>query len=131
MRVALIEDGVVTNVALVTDDSWEAPPGVTSVESDTAAPGDLYDGETFTRPSVDETPLVDVNALKLAALGAIGGIDAAAALGGYLTVFSDAVTARNWTVARATVAAARAAGALTREQADTIGLVMTSFGVPS
>ena len=45
MRYAIVEDGIVTNVAAA-----EEPFGDNWVRSDTAEIGDLYDGETFTPP---------------------------------------------------------------------------------
>lgn len=46
---ARIVDGVVINVEIWGEDP-PAAPGVTFVESDTAAQGDLWNGQTFTRP---------------------------------------------------------------------------------
>ena len=47
---ARIVDGVVTNVE-IWGETPPATPGITFVESDTAALGDLWDGDEFTRPA--------------------------------------------------------------------------------
>ena len=60
MRYAILESGVVTNVA-----EWDGVtpwgPGDQAVQSDTAGIGDVYDGIVFTVPVVPEV-LPDVTA---------------------------------------------------------------------
>jgi hypothetical protein len=48
-RAALVEDGVVVNTIIADEDF--AIDGYLVVPSETAEIGDVYDGETFTRPS--------------------------------------------------------------------------------
>lgn len=52
-RYALIRGGKVENV-IVADESFRADAGWKSIESDTAAIGDLWDGERFSRPTSAE-----------------------------------------------------------------------------
>lgn len=49
MRYAIIENGVVINVAYVEDAQFAADQGWLACEA-TVQPGDLYDGTAFTRP---------------------------------------------------------------------------------
>lgn len=57
MRAALIEKGIVTNVIELPDNwtgakgEWPLPKGATVVFSETAGPGDTYDGAAFIRPA--------------------------------------------------------------------------------
>ncbi len=46
----LIATGFVENV-IIADDDFTPPEGRTLIDSDTAAPGDTWDGTTFTRPA--------------------------------------------------------------------------------
>ena len=52
MRYAVVENGIVTNAA-----EAEEPLGENWVRSDTAEIGDLYDGVTFSPPSVDQSKI--------------------------------------------------------------------------
>lgn len=49
MRYAIIDNGVVTNVAYCEDPQFAAAQGWLACEA-TVQPGDLYDGTTYTRP---------------------------------------------------------------------------------
>jgi hypothetical protein len=56
LRKAIVEDGVVDNVVLIDSDApIEAPVGMIMVDAQDAAPGFLYDGSSFSRPTIDDT----------------------------------------------------------------------------
>ena len=55
MRYAIIDNGVVTNVAYCEDSQFAADQGWLACEA-TVQPGDLYDGATYTRPEPVPTP---------------------------------------------------------------------------
>lgn len=66
MRIAVIEQGVVTSV-IVAGEGWQEMLGIEGVESDTANVGDLWDGEAFTAPAPPpptESELLAYAALK-------------------------------------------------------------------
>jgi hypothetical protein len=52
MRIAIIENGVVLN-AIIVDQDYVVDGGLEAVESDVAGPGWLFDGQTFTPPTVE------------------------------------------------------------------------------
>lgn len=52
MRFAIIESGVVVNIALALE-----PQAENWIQSDTASIGDLYDGTTFTKPELVAPPI--------------------------------------------------------------------------
>ena len=52
MRIAIIDNGVVLNV-IVAENDFVADEGYEAVVTDTAGPGWLFDGETFTPPVTD------------------------------------------------------------------------------
>ena len=54
MRYAVIENGVVVNVALA-----DAPLAANWIQSDTAAIGDLYADGAFAKPPTQQTPVPD------------------------------------------------------------------------
>ena len=53
MRAAVIRDGVVVNVILVSDEAFTVP-GCTVVVSDVAAKGDLYVDGQFIKPNEEQ-----------------------------------------------------------------------------
>lgn len=55
MRYAIINNGVVTNVAWVEDAQFAADQGWLACGA-TVQPGDLYDGTTYTRPEPTSVP---------------------------------------------------------------------------
>ena len=81
MRAVIIENGVVVNCVVVDGDSpdW--------VISETAGIGDLYDGQTFTRPEpvVVPEPILDLDAVQirkaLSAYGLRGAVEDAVSQG--------------------------------------------------
>ncbi len=68
MRKALIResDGYVENV-IVADDNFPAPEGRILVESDSAGPGDTWDGTDFVRPDPPPSPEDPVRVPQLSA----------------------------------------------------------------
>jgi len=57
-RYALVTGGVVENVAEWDGtSSWELPVGTTRIQSDTATPGDTWDGVRFTKPPPRSVPI--------------------------------------------------------------------------
>lgn len=65
MRYAIVSDGVVVNVA-----ESEQALEVNWIASDTAAIGDLYDGQQFTRPDPPVPSIVSMRQARLALLQA-------------------------------------------------------------
>ena len=58
MNKAIVNNGVVANIAFVEEgSSWVPPEGTTAIDAGDAAIGDLWDGKTFSRPTKVETPL--------------------------------------------------------------------------
>lgn len=104
---------------------------LTAVEGDE----DPWDGEAalLEEPAPPEPPAppVDLNAFKLALFTALG-IPAAAAIAaaGYLPLFTEALNARNWAVARGIVDAALAATVITSQQRTTILDLMAEHHIP-
>lgn len=77
MKYAIIEDGVVVNVAVA-----DEPLAENWIASESAAIGDLYDGEEFIRPPAPHAAApasVTMRQARLALLGAglLSGVDAA------------------------------------------------------
>ena len=72
MRYAIIQDGVVTNVAYAEDAQFAADQGWLACDG-TVQPGDLYDGAIYTRPEpvVPPAPPVPTREELLAQLQAL------------------------------------------------------------
>lgn len=83
-------------------------------------------------PSVSDTPrTVDVQAFKAAALNALGlPLSVALTAAGYLPLFTEAINARNWELARQIVGYAEQGGALTAEQRATLTDLMAEHHIP-
>lgn len=110
-------------------EAYGAP--VTGVECSDVDP-DPRDGDLIADPPVEPGPvIVDLNAFKLALFTALG-IPAAAAIAaaGYLPLFTEALNARNWVVARGIVDAATSATVVSSEQRTTILDLMAEHGIP-
>jgi hypothetical protein len=71
MRYAIIENGIAVNVVLA-----DSPLAENWVQSDIAAPGDLYDGEVFTKPGPAVPESVSMAAARKALI--LGGVSLAA-----------------------------------------------------
>ena len=71
MRYAIIENGIAVNVVLA-----DSPLAENWVQSDIAAPGDLYDGEAFTKPGPAVPESVSMAAARKALI--LGGVSLAA-----------------------------------------------------
>ena len=69
MRYAIIDNGVVTNVAWAEDAQFAAEQGWLACEA-TVQPGDLYDGTSYTRPEpvVPPAPVAPTKEALLAQL---------------------------------------------------------------
>lgn len=84
-RYAIVRDGTTENVVVWDGESeWSAPEGTLLVQSDEAAPGDIYDGKTFTRPEAVITEIaptaeeqIDVLTAQVALLAARSGVTSA------------------------------------------------------
>lgn len=93
---------------------------------------DPRNGDLIPEPPVVPGPSqpVDVQAFKAAALDALGlPVSVALTAAGYLPLFTEAINARNWTLARQIVGYAEQEGALTAEQGATLTDLMDEYGI--
>jgi hypothetical protein len=127
---AFADDGAEFADRLAVDLSLEAGAlEVVDIEDDDQDPreGDLL------LPDEPEpaAPVVDVQAFKLAAMTTLGlPLSVSLTAAGYLPLFTEAVNARNWALARQIVDYATQQSALTTEQRALLVGLMDEHGIP-
>jgi len=86
----------------------------------------------YVEPEPDTTgSVVDVQAFKLAAMTSMGlPLSVSLTAAGFLPLFTEAVNARNWTLARQIVDYATQQSALTNKQRSALLGVMAEYGIP-
>lgn len=132
-RIAIIDNGVVVNVALFADD-YEPVENQIDVTELPVGPGWTYDGEEFVDPTpeVEPEPVPDVANLKIAVYSQEFGLGPGKArqLVREYPEIMDGLNQQAWNFVHLGVNSALADAVINQEQYDLLQSLMTQFNIP-